>query len=85
MTHHRAAEVRARLARAHGHLHAVIEMLDHEREPAEVVRQIRAVRAALDKATTILIDEMLEECDAPTPRARRAQLDAVRAAVKTLS
>lgn len=81
----RRAEVRARLARAHGHLHGVLDMLDEERAYEEILQQVGAVRAALDKATAIILDDLVTSAqDAPKAR-RRERLERLRAAIKTLA
>ena len=85
MSHHNQPELRARLARAHGHLHAVIEMLDDGRPYPEVLAQIGAVRAALDKATAVAMDDMISACgEATRPKVARA-LEELRQAVRTLA
>lgn len=81
----RRAEVRARIARAHGHLHGVLDMVDEERGYEEILQQLGAVRAALDKATAIILDDLITSAQTG-PRARQAErLEQLRAAVKTLA
>lgn len=81
----RRAEVRARIARAHGHLHGVLDMVDEERPYEDVLQQLGAVRAALDKATAIILDDLITSAQTG-PRARQAErLEQLRAAVKTLA
>ena len=85
MAHHRTREVRARLARVHGHVHAVFSMLDEARPYREVLQQLKAVRAALDKATALILDDLIHECgDAPRRDAQLA-LDTLRAAIKSIT
>jgi DNA-binding FrmR family transcriptional regulator len=55
-------DVANRVARIHGHVHAVKEMLDEGRPYPEIVHQIVAVRSALDKAIQVIVDDMLEDC-----------------------
>jgi len=85
MTHHRRPEVRARLARAHGHLHGVIEMVDESRPYPEILQQIIAVKAALEKATAVAMDDMISACqEEPKGKASRS-LEDLRTAVRTLA
>lgn len=81
----RRAEVRARMARAHGHLHGIIDMIDEERPYAEILQQINAVRAALDKATGVILDDMITNAETATKTKQREHLDQLRTAVRTLS
>lgn len=77
--------VRARLARAHGHLHGVMDMMDEGRPDWEVLQQIVAVRAALDKATAEILDDMITRAQtAPRGSGGRAALDELRQAVHAL-
>lgn len=78
----RRADVRARLSRAHGHLHGVIDMIDEDRSYAEVLQQITAVRAALEKATAVVVEDMMDQLDA---RTSKKDLEALRAAIRTLA
>lgn len=79
----RRAEVRNRLARAHGHLHAVVDMLDDGRDYTEILQQIAAIRAALEKATAVIVDDMIVSAHG-APRSKDV-LAELRAAVKTLA
>lgn len=81
----RRAEVRARIARAHGHLHGILDMLDEERAYAEILQQVGAVRAALDKATAVIVDDMITSAELAPPAKRAERLDQVRHAVKHLA
>lgn len=81
----RRAEVRARMARAHGHLHGIIDMIDEERPYAEILQQINAVRAALDKATGVILDDMITNAETAPKTKQREHLDQLRTAVRTLS
>ena len=81
----RRAEVRARIARAHGHLHGILDMVDEERPYEEILQQIGAVRAALDKATAVILDDLITSAqEAPKPR-QKEKLEAVRIAIKKMS
>jgi DNA-binding FrmR family transcriptional regulator len=64
MSDHKRADVRKRVARIHGHVHAVIEMLDEGRPYADVVHQIVAVRSALDSTLQVVIDDLVGDCEA---------------------
>jgi DNA-binding FrmR family transcriptional regulator len=59
---HKRGEVARRVARIHGHVHAINEMLDEGRSYAEVVHQIVAVRSALDSVIQVIVDDLVEDC-----------------------
>jgi DNA-binding FrmR family transcriptional regulator len=59
---HKRAEVARRVARIHGHVHAVNEMLDEGRSYTEIVHQIVAVRSALDSVIQVIVDDLVEDC-----------------------
>lgn len=78
----RRAAVRARIARAHGHLHGVLDMIDDGRTYPDVLQQLAAVRAALDKATAVIVEDMMDQLHAKTPK---NDIDALRVAIRTLT
>lgn len=81
----RRAEVRARIARAHGHLHGILDMIDEDRAYEEILQQIGAVRAALDKATAVILDDLITSAqEAPKPK-QKEKLEAVRVAIKKMA
>lgn len=51
-----------RLARISGHLDAVVRMVDDERYCVDVIHQIKAVQAALDKVSEQLLRNHLNTC-----------------------
>jgi DNA-binding FrmR family transcriptional regulator len=59
---HKRAEVARRVARIHGHVHAINEMLDDGRSYTEIVHQIVAVRSALDSVVQVIVDDLVEDC-----------------------
>ena len=62
MSNHRRKEVSRRIARIHGHVHGIAEMLDEGRPYSEVVHQVTAVRAALDGVIEVIVDDLVEDC-----------------------
>lgn len=76
---------RARLARAHGHLHGVLDMIDEKRSNEEVLHQLNAVRAALTRATSILLDDLIREAQEAPAGKHGAAVGRLRAAVQTLA
>ena len=50
------------MARIHGHVHAINEMLDEGRSYTEIVHQIVAVRSALDSVIQVIVDDLVEDC-----------------------
>ena len=62
MASHRRADVSRRVARIHGHVHAINEMLDDGRSYTEIVHQIVAVRSALDSVIQVIVEDLVEDC-----------------------
>ncbi len=51
-----------RLAKAKGHLESVMTMIDNDRDCAEVLVQIAAVRSAINNAGKVLLQDHISEC-----------------------
>jgi len=68
LANHKRKDVSRRVARIHGHVHAVNEMLDDGRSYAEIVHQIAAIRSALDSVIQVIVDDLVEDCVARTER-----------------
>jgi DNA-binding FrmR family transcriptional regulator len=68
MATHKRAEVARRVARIHGHVHAIKGMLDDGRSYSEIVHQIVAVRSALDSVIQVVVDDLVEDCAARADR-----------------
>jgi DNA-binding FrmR family transcriptional regulator len=62
MANHRRKEITLRVKRIHGHVHAIIEMLDEGRSYSEITHQVTAVRASLDGVAQVIIDDLVEDC-----------------------
>ena len=60
--HAHRPDVKKRLARAAGHLEAVRRMVDADRDCPEILRQIAAVRAALDATARVVLADHMESC-----------------------
>lgn len=60
--HAHRPDVKKRLARAAGHLEAVRRMVDADRDCPEILRQIAAVRAALDATARVVLSDHMERC-----------------------
>ncbi len=54
--------LRNRLSRLEGHLRAVGEMLDKERCADEILLQVAAVKAALNRFSAVLLEHELQTC-----------------------
>lgn len=50
------------MARIHGHVHAIKEMLDEGRPYSEIVQQVSAVRASLDSVINVIVADLVEDC-----------------------
>ncbi len=62
MSSHRRKEVASRMAKIHGHIHGIMEMIDEGRPYSEVVQQISAVKSGLDSAIQVIVDDLVEDC-----------------------
>ena len=84
--HKQRKNVRDRLVRAEGHLHGIIKMIDEEKECPDILIQIAAVRAALEKAGAIILEDHLEHCliEAVKSGDIEPQLDELKAALQKL-
>lgn len=54
--------LRERLARAIGHLNAVYRMVEDEKYCIDVLHQLKAVQAALDKTAQLMLKQHLDTC-----------------------
>ena len=61
MAPHLMGAVRDRLSRANGHLEAVLRMIDEHEPYADILLQLAAVRGALDRATGLVLEDMLDQ------------------------
>ncbi len=59
---HKRKQVALRIKRIHGHVHAIARMLDEGRPYSEIVHQLSAVRAALDGAIQVVVDDLTADC-----------------------
>lgn len=71
--------VRDRLRRLEGQIGGVTRMIDDGRACEDIVTQLMAVRAAVDKAAAELVSAHVDECvtTLSRPRARTAVRDAI--------
>jgi CsoR family transcriptional regulator, copper-sensing transcriptional repressor len=60
--HRQRKNVRDRLVRAEGHIRGIIKMIDEEKECPDVLIQIAAVKAALEKAGEVMLEDHIEHC-----------------------
>ena len=84
--HKQRKNARNRLLRAEGHLRGIIKMIDEEKECPDILIQIAAVRAALEKAGAIILEDHLEHClvEAVKSGNIEPQLDELKAALQRL-
>jgi DNA-binding FrmR family transcriptional regulator len=66
MSNHKRKDVAKRVARIHGHVHGIMEMVDDGRSYTEIVQQISAVKAALDSTIQVIVEDLVEDCVART-------------------
>lgn len=62
MKHASHPEITIRLKRAHGHLAAVLTMLDEGRSCVDLAQQLHAVESAIVNAKRELIHDHIEHC-----------------------
>ena len=62
MSSHKRKDVSRRIARIHGHVHGIAEMLDEGRSYSEIVHQISAVRSSLDSVIQVIVNDLVEDC-----------------------
>jgi DNA-binding FrmR family transcriptional regulator len=55
-------KLKARLSKAIGHLNAVYRMVDEKKYCIDVLNQLKAVQAALDKTSEVILRQHLETC-----------------------
>jgi DNA-binding FrmR family transcriptional regulator len=60
--HKQRKNVRDRLVRAEGHIRGIIKMIDEEKECPDILIQIGAVKAAMEKAGMIMLEDHIEHC-----------------------
>ena len=74
-----------RLARLEGHLRSVRQMLDEERCADEILLQVAAVKAALNRFSAVLLEHELQSCmDTCMTGAPDERLDRVTKVLATL-
>ena len=71
-------ELRKRLRRVEGQVQGVLRMLDAERECAEILTQVRAIRAALSQVSLQLGERHISECVAADLEADDPRVPAMR-------
>jgi len=77
--------VRDRLVLAKGHVEGIIKMVDDGKDDTQVLRQILAVHAQLEKASVMVLEGMLESfMDAPKTR-RQEILSQIRESLRDLT
>jgi uncharacterized protein len=85
---HKFPEIATRLKRAHGHLSAVIEMLDVGRPCLDLAQQLHAVEKAIGNAKKELIKDhirhCMEETSAALPREFKALIKEFQGVTKYL-
>ena len=62
MSRHKRPEVDERLSKVEGHVRAIRKMLQEERAYPEIVHQVSAVRASLDRVIDVIVDDIVEDC-----------------------
>ncbi len=55
-------EAEKRLKNVEGHLRGIVRMMDEDAYCIDVIRQIQAVQAALNKISAMILDEHLNSC-----------------------
>lgn len=55
-------QVKNRLKRIEGQVRGVLGMMDQEKECADVINQLSAIRAAVDRVVMFVVGENMEQC-----------------------
>lgn len=55
-------QVRNRLKRVEGQVRGVLGMMDQEKECTDVINQLSAIRAAVDRVIMFVVGENMEQC-----------------------
>lgn len=63
--HKERKQIVNRLARIEGHVRAVKEMANDERDCPEILLQIAAIQKALDSVAKVIFSDHLKQCIAP--------------------
>ena len=72
------AEILARLRRVEGQIRGIQRMIEEARDCESIVTQLLAARAALDKASLLVLSHHLERClTTPAGQQSRVQLERV--------
>ncbi|MEN6434477.1 MAG: metal-sensitive transcriptional regulator [Anaerolineaceae bacterium] len=51
-----------RMKTVEGHVHGIVKMLEDEKYCIDIIKQIQAVQAALNKVSTLILDNHLKSC-----------------------
>ncbi|UCH37650.1 MAG: metal-sensitive transcriptional regulator [Candidatus Bathyarchaeota archaeon] len=62
MSHKQRKVIQNRLSRVEGHIRGIKKMVDADRDCSEILLQLAAVKAALDKVRQIVLEDHLESC-----------------------
>lgn len=73
ITNESKEKLKSRLARAIGHLNAVYRMVDEKKYCIDVLHQLKAVQAALDKTSEVILRQHLETCVVEAIRGQDSQ------------
>jgi DNA-binding FrmR family transcriptional regulator len=60
--HRQTKAIVNRLSRIEGHIRSIKKMVEDERDCADVLIQVSAVRSALDKVGRVVLEDHLESC-----------------------
>jgi DNA-binding FrmR family transcriptional regulator len=84
--HKQRKNVRDRLVRVEGHIRGIIKMIDEDKECPDILIQIGAVKAALEKAGLIILEDHIEHClvEAVKSGDVETQLDDLKAGLEKL-
>jgi CsoR family transcriptional regulator, copper-sensing transcriptional repressor len=63
-------EVHGRLLSVAGHVNGIVRMLDEDEYCIDIIHQVQAVQAALDKVNVLLLDDHMQHCVSDAMRSR---------------
>lgn len=62
LTDDSSTKIKTRLSKAIGHLNAVYKMVDEKKYCIDILNQLKAVQAALDKTAELMLKDHLNTC-----------------------
>jgi DNA-binding FrmR family transcriptional regulator len=62
MSNMKNSDALTRIKTVEGHVHGIVKMIEDEKYCIDIIKQIQAVQAALNKVRTLILDKHLKSC-----------------------